>query len=50
MGNTTYSNTQKNWRVPEIEVMSKTFNEGARFFGQKTQGLRYICPPKAENL
>jgi hypothetical protein len=51
MGNTTYSNNLKNWKVPETEVMNRTFNEGARFFtGHKTQGVRYICPPKAENL
>lgn len=51
MNNTTYSNNQQNWKVPETEVMGKTFNEGARFFAIKKQhGLKYVCPPKAENL
>jgi hypothetical protein len=39
------------WRVPETEVMNRTFTEGARYFQNKKQhGVKYICPPKAENL
>lgn len=52
MGNSTYSNNQQSWRVPDVEVMDRTFQEGARFFtpGGKTVGTRYVCPPKADNL
>ena len=52
MGSSTYSNNLESWKVPETEVMNRTFNEGARFHNPhgKTIGVRYVCPPKAENL
>jgi hypothetical protein len=37
LGNTTYSNNLKSWKVPEVEIMSKTFNEGNRFFNTGTK-------------
>jgi len=43
-----------NWRVPETEIMDRTFNEGSRYYTTMTQarkhGLKYVPPPKAENL
>ena len=56
--NSTYnggmSGDPSNWRVPETEIMDRTFNEGARYFttmaNQRKHGLKYIPPPKAENL
>jgi hypothetical protein len=47
------SNESK-WRVPETEIMDRTFNEGSRYHttmtGQRKHGLKYVPPPKAENL
>ena len=43
-----------NWRVPETEIMDRTFNETARYHttttGPRKHGLKYVPPPKAENL
>ena len=52
MGNNTYSNNIESWKQPEVEVMNRTFHEGARFFapGERQVGLRYVCPPKADNI
>ena len=52
MGGSTYSNNLASWRVPETEAMNRTFAEGSRFFtpGGKQVGVKYVCPPKAENL
>lgn len=43
-----------NWRIPQTEIMDRTFNEGARYYttmsNERKHGLKYIPPPKAENL
>jgi hypothetical protein len=37
--NTTYTDGMSNdgnWRVPETEIMDRTFNEGARYYSNMT--------------
>lgn len=56
--NMTYSSDAKkmtgNWKVPEVESMNRTFNEGSRYYDiqpyQRKHGLRYVPPPVAENV
>ena len=50
MNTSTYSDNQRNWKVPETEVMNRTFNEGARFFLGRQHGVKKVYPPKAEYL
>lgn len=42
------------WKVPEIEGINRTFNEGTRFYNtcayQRKHGLKYVPPPVAENV
>ena len=46
--------TDASWKVPDIEATSRYFDENARFYNthrdQRVYGLKYIPPPKAENL
>ena len=46
--------TEASWKVPDIEATSRYFDEGARFYNthrdQRRYGLKYVPPPKAENL
>lgn len=42
-----------NWKVPEIEGLNRTFNEGTRFYNmpyQRQYGLKRVPPPVAENV
>ena len=42
-----------NWKVPEIEGLNRTFNEGTRFYNlpyQRVHGLKRVPPPVAENV
>ena len=56
--NMTYNSDIKkmtgNWKVPEVESMNRTFNEGSRYYDiqpyQRKHGLRYVPPPVAENV
>ena len=49
--NSTYHATNTSWKSPHIEAVERNFNETSRFFNtHKTQGTRYIVPPKAEYL
>lgn len=46
--------TKTSWKVPDIEGTSRYFDENARFYNthrdQRRYGLKYVPPPKAENL
>ena len=46
--------TDTSWKVPDIEATSRYFDENARFYAthrdQRRYGLKYVPPPKAENL
>ena len=56
--NKTYSafnmTQQSGWKAPNIEQVDRSFNEYARFYNthndQRIHGLKYVPPPKAENL
>ena len=47
-------NTEKSWKVGEVEHFNRGFNESSRFYNcfpyQRKHGLKYVPPPKAENL
>ncbi len=47
-------NANGNFRVPDVELLDRTFNESSRFYAigpsQKKHGLKYVAPPVAENL
>ena len=41
------------WKVPEIEGLNRTFNEGSRYYNmpyQRHHGLKRVPPPVAENV
>lgn len=44
----------ENWKPSEIEPFGRTFNESSRYYNlfdfQKKHGVKYIPPPKAENM
>ena len=42
-----------NWKVPEVEGLNRTFNEGTRYYNlpyQRVHGLKRVAPPVAENV
>ena len=52
--NTDLQKMTGSWKVPDIEPMNRTFNEGTRFYNthnsQRKYGLRYVPPPVADNV
>ena len=38
------------WKPPEIDLVARTFEEGARYFKTRNYGLKYLPPPKAETV